>query len=1086
MANWSNLKSSINSVIKTNANQEITGQVLQNVLNTIVSTLGENASFVGVATPTTNPGTPDGNVFYIAQNQGIYPNFNNIEVYFSEIGILYWNTSSWGKHSIRLSKLIEEVNISNIYPTGGMGGSNKYTLETAIAKVGEELRHAGLKVTFLNEEGTTETWEYQGGTFTSAESWIQCGAKILTELGGYNKKNSLMLCGTLMPPIESVTKTYDYSYFKRGYYKKNGILEPSRNKHLDLYVNNNTEIKIKAAYEDTLLQYASFIVGFDINNNIIEKIPFGVVSSGEEYTYVKESSVVKIGVSAKSEDLDVYVRVTENKEDYIYGVGTEQIQDGSITTEKLQDGSITTEKLQDGSITFNKLSDDLKECYSPSLDDILTVSEEQFSAGYYMWGSGYIADKYQKHTELIPVNEGDIIIANVCNENTLLAIVAAFDQNGTYLQSKSVQGVDIAQNENTIVKYIVPSGVYKVGVSTYSQRVNSGFYVKLQRINGENTEINGEKIQNKSVSLSAFKDSELEKLRIITNQIIIVRRNGTVGVDCDFSGLNGIHEALESIKDNSYTKRYIIKVYGHFIFNTIKYYDEEGEDITEQYWTCMAYENSINAWFANVYGKDYVTIDGINRDDTSIEVYIDENTEFPSYSNDSEKKYNGTNFHVLFNNSVNSIFKNITFVGVNTRYCVHTENASESYGCYCLFEDCDFKYKKNITFAEGYNSPDVLGLGLRGNMLWEIKRCRFFNSAKGGTIGGHSGYTTDVNKLKELTPAKIIISNCGFFGNSKIINMGSYYPLRDVIILNGCNLMKQAKVNISTNYNQSNKPDIVKLPFIISDKPVLVNVITSNKVLKFSSKKQGTKIRILPTCSIYSKIISYGDYSNITNWETSDSLDDCGAFTTCEQNYKDGTGCFVFSSRYFSVKADGSDTLGLLIGDCTSNNKELTVLVDGEPYTYVFNQDFTAMSDDNIISLLNNSSIFGENVQAEIIKESDFIYPQVGNISLCLNISSKKIEKGKAIICGGYNSDANTSTMALATGNIIDGICIDETPTNSWGRVMFNNNSLFDRNILGSLSSGIYKINSDGNYEIATSKEEAVIRVLNDKEAEII
>ena len=183
MANWINLKSSINSVIKTNGNQEITGQVLQNVLNTIVSTLGENASFVGVATPTTNPGTPDGNVFYIAQNQGIYPNFNNIEVYFSEIGILYWNTSSWGKHSIRLSKLIEEVNISNIYPTGGMGGSNKYTLETAIAKVGEELRHAGLKVTFLSGEGKTETWEFQGGTWAT-EGFIQIGAGKIDELAG--------------------------------------------------------------------------------------------------------------------------------------------------------------------------------------------------------------------------------------------------------------------------------------------------------------------------------------------------------------------------------------------------------------------------------------------------------------------------------------------------------------------------------------------------------------------------------------------------------------------------------------------------------------------------------------------------------------------------------------------------------------------------------------------------------------------------------------------------------------------------------------------------------------------------------------
>ena len=188
MANWTNLKSSINEVIKTNGNQEITGQVLQNVLNTIVSTLGENATFVGVATPTTNPGTPDGNVFYIAKNPGVYPNFSSIEVYFSEIGILYWNTSSWKKHSISLSKLIEEVNISNIYPTDGTDGSNKYTLETAIAKVGEELRHAGLKVTFLNAEGKTETWEYQGGTFTSAERWRKRDAvEVVNELGNNEK-----------------------------------------------------------------------------------------------------------------------------------------------------------------------------------------------------------------------------------------------------------------------------------------------------------------------------------------------------------------------------------------------------------------------------------------------------------------------------------------------------------------------------------------------------------------------------------------------------------------------------------------------------------------------------------------------------------------------------------------------------------------------------------------------------------------------------------------------------------------------------------------------------------------------------------
>lgn len=96
MANWTTLKAAVAKVIKTNGNQEITGAVLQNVLNNIISNVGENASFVGVATPSTNPGTPDGNVFYIASESGTYPNFNGIEIAFGEAVILEWR-GSWTK-----------------------------------------------------------------------------------------------------------------------------------------------------------------------------------------------------------------------------------------------------------------------------------------------------------------------------------------------------------------------------------------------------------------------------------------------------------------------------------------------------------------------------------------------------------------------------------------------------------------------------------------------------------------------------------------------------------------------------------------------------------------------------------------------------------------------------------------------------------------------------------------------------------------------------------------------------------------------------------------------------------------------------
>lgn len=75
MGNYEELKAAVASVIKTNGNQEITGAILQNALLSIISTVGSNATFAGIATPDTNPGTPDQNVFYIAGMPGEYANF---------------------------------------------------------------------------------------------------------------------------------------------------------------------------------------------------------------------------------------------------------------------------------------------------------------------------------------------------------------------------------------------------------------------------------------------------------------------------------------------------------------------------------------------------------------------------------------------------------------------------------------------------------------------------------------------------------------------------------------------------------------------------------------------------------------------------------------------------------------------------------------------------------------------------------------------------------------------------------------------------------------------------------------------------
>ena len=80
MANYSNLINSIKAVIKQNGTNDITGQLMQDVLVAMTNSIGRFATFAGVASPTTNPGTIDQNVFFLASIAGTYPNFGGAVV----------------------------------------------------------------------------------------------------------------------------------------------------------------------------------------------------------------------------------------------------------------------------------------------------------------------------------------------------------------------------------------------------------------------------------------------------------------------------------------------------------------------------------------------------------------------------------------------------------------------------------------------------------------------------------------------------------------------------------------------------------------------------------------------------------------------------------------------------------------------------------------------------------------------------------------------------------------------------------------------------------------------------------------------
>lgn len=87
-----------------------------------------------------------------------------------------------------------EYNVSLNHPTSGLSGSNKYDLLSAIAQVPAELRSFVNTVSFLNEDGNTEKWEFAGGSWR-VSNFSQVGAEKLTELENKSIINNGYLTG---------------------------------------------------------------------------------------------------------------------------------------------------------------------------------------------------------------------------------------------------------------------------------------------------------------------------------------------------------------------------------------------------------------------------------------------------------------------------------------------------------------------------------------------------------------------------------------------------------------------------------------------------------------------------------------------------------------------------------------------------------------------------------------------------------------------------------------------------------------------------------------------------------------------------
>lgn len=391
MAKWDNINGIIENAIKSNNAQSITGDSLQSVLKSIVSDVGANATFAGIAIASTSPGSYDGPVFYIAASAGTYAGFGSIVVNAGELAVLYnsANGNGWSKSSIGLSSIVDKsitkAKLASDVPIDAM--QNKITqLETSVNTVvgegaTEAIENFAEILAFLN--GITDTTTLEG-LLTNLKTEID--SKLSNKVDKVSGKG---------------LSTNDYTTAEKD--KLNSI-EAGAQKNTVTGIKGNTE----SSYRTGNVNLTSANIG----------------AAAASHTHaISEVTDLQTTLSGKAASSHVH--------------SASDITSGTLPVERIADGSITTDKIADGSITDSKLAsgfDFLSEINSNGL---------YVCAGIHMWNkntSGYYD----------AINVDDIPVINV-NIFKLFVIYQVYDSSSEMATSARVS-IHIGTQQH-ILKY---------------------------------------------------------------------------------------------------------------------------------------------------------------------------------------------------------------------------------------------------------------------------------------------------------------------------------------------------------------------------------------------------------------------------------------------------------------------------------------------------------------------------------------------------------------------------------------------------------------------------------------------------------
>lgn len=208
-----------------------------------------------------------------------------------------------------LDKRVTEYNVSVLHPTSGSGGSNKYTLETAIAQVPAQYRTIGIKCSFINETGQGETWEYIGSLWTSS-CFLPLGAKRLAVLDSNSANNIMGVIG------------YNTKQFYNSISPDSGSELIGTGERIFVEVKPNTKYRVRCSLElsqrfGAYAQYRSFDRNQYIEGTLVtqeagrQDYDVSITTTSETTAFCFSSKDTNISLVIYEEENGVYKQLTE-------------------------------------------------------------------------------------------------------------------------------------------------------------------------------------------------------------------------------------------------------------------------------------------------------------------------------------------------------------------------------------------------------------------------------------------------------------------------------------------------------------------------------------------------------------------------------------------------------------------------------------------------------------------------------------------------------------------------------------------------------------------------------------------------------